>query len=77
MEAYHAALSASLTTPSPQFFRRFMYGMLASMTMFISAYEKMDKEKDLFHEKTSDQGELFDFIIGSDHASKAYSEKKR
>jgi len=46
------------------FMKTFMYGVVGSLAMFISSWEKADRLKDQFIDKSRDYGDTFDFIVG-------------
>lgn len=46
------------------FVRTFMFGMVGSLAMFITSWEKADRLKDNYLDKNRNYGETFDFIVG-------------
>jgi hypothetical protein len=58
------AVGVNFRTHFPNLFMRsFMYGMVGSLAMFISSWDKADQMKDRLFDKNRDTGNTFDFIV--------------
>lgn len=47
------------------FMKTFMYGVVGSLAMFISSWEKADRMRDQFLDRHRDYGDKYDFIVGN------------
>lgn len=64
MEALLGGASALMGGGGATFPHGLMLGIVGSLSMMITSWEKSDREKDQYLEKNREYGDTYDFIVG-------------